>query len=45
MSNKDKYKIVASLNYLKNDFFPQVKDVCPHLEERHEPAAFYFEVI
>ena len=45
LSNKDKYKIVASLNYLKNDFFPQVKEVCPHLEERHEPAAFYFEVI
>ena len=45
LSNSNRYKVIASLNYLAKDYFEELKKVCPHLNEKHEPAAFYFEVI
>ena len=45
LSNSNRYKVVASLNYLAKDYFEELKKVCPHLNAKHEPAAFYFEVI
>ena len=45
LSNSNRYKVIASLNYLAKDYFEELKKVCPYLNEKHEPAAFYFEVI
>ena len=45
LSNSNRYKVIASLNYLAKDYFEELKKVCPHLNVKHEPAAFYFEVI
>ena len=45
LSNSNRYKVIASLNYLAKDYFEELKKVCPHLNAKHEPAAFYFEVI
>ena len=45
LSNSNRYKVIASLNYLAKDYFEELKKVCPHLNAEHEPAAFYFEVI
>ena len=45
LSNSNRYKVIASLNYLAKDYYEEFKKVCPHLNAKHEPAAFYFEVI
>ena len=45
LSNSNRYKVIASLNYLKKDYFENLKKACPYLNQTHEPAAFYFEVI
>ena len=45
LSNSNRYKIIASLNYLKNKYYKDLKEVTPHLNEMHSPGAFYFEII
>lgn len=45
MSNSNRYKIIASLNYLKNNYYKYLKEVTPYLNKTHSPGAFYFEVI
>ena len=45
LSNSHRYKIIASLNYLKNNYYKDFKEVAPYLEKKHEPGSFYFEII
>ena len=45
LSNSNRYKIIASLNYLKNNYYKDLKEVTPYLNKTHSPGAFYFEVI
>ena len=45
MSHSSRYKIICSLNYLKNDFYGDLKKVCPYLNENSEPKSIYIEII
>lgn len=42
--NASKYKVIAALNFLKNNVFLELKKVAPFLEINHEPGAFYFQI-
>ncbi len=45
LSNNPSYRIVAALNYLKNQHYDALKIVCPHLVEEREPGSFYFVTV
>ena len=45
MDHSSRYKIICSLNYLKNDYYVDLKQVCPYLNEKSEPASMYIEII
>ena len=45
LSNSDRYRIVGALNYLKNDYYDELKKVCPYLTIDREPGSFYIEII
>ena len=44
LSNQKRYKIIAALNYLKNDYFNELKEVCPMIETKHQPGSIYLRV-
>lgn len=44
ISNSDRYRIVASLNWLKHNYYDELKEVCPFLETRSEPGSFYLQI-
>lgn len=44
LANSDKYEILLSLNYLKNNYFKTFKDSCPYLENTTEPGSIYLRV-
>lgn len=41
LCNNDQFEVTGSLNYLKNDFFDEVKKTFVHLGEGDEPASFW----
>ena len=45
LGNQSRYKVIASLNLLKNEFFDELKEVCPYIETTRQPGSFYFQVI
>lgn len=45
LSNSSRYQIIASLNYLKHNFFADLKRVAPYLTSSHEPGSIYLKVI
>ena len=45
MDHSTRYKILLSLNLLKNDFFEDLKKNCPYLNENSNPSSVYLEVI
>jgi len=44
LENKARYKIYASLNYLKHKHFNQLKEVCTFLNYVSEPGSFYIKI-
>ena len=44
LANSDKYEILLSLNYLKNNHFETFKNSCPYLENTTEPGSIYLRV-
>ena len=32
------------MNVSKNDFYNQLKDVCPHLNSKSQPSSFYVNI-
>ena len=44
LDNSSRYKIMLSLNLLKYDFYKELKNVCPYLNEKSEPSSFYISV-
>ncbi len=44
MMNSNKYEIYLLLNYLKNNFYNELKKICPYLKEYHEPKSLYLIV-
>ena len=45
LSNNKNYEIIASLNHLKNEYYNDLKRVCPFLSESNEPGSFYFRTM
>tara|TARA_B100000902_G_C27190029_1_gene853417 strand:- start:162 stop:1124 length:963 start_codon:yes stop_codon:yes gene_type:complete len=45
MDHSKRYKILLSLNYLKNDYYSELKNNCPYLNKNSEPSSIYLEVI
>jgi predicted O-methyltransferase YrrM len=45
LSNSNRYRIVASLNYLKNNYFSNLKEIAPYLTLANEPGSIYLEVV
>ena len=44
LANSNKYEILLSLNYLKNNYFENIKNSCPYLENSSEPGSIYLRV-
>ena len=44
LDNSSRYKIMLSLNLLKYDFYKELKNVCPYLNDRSEPSSFYMTI-
>ncbi len=44
LANSNKYEILLSLNYLKNNHFETLKNSCPYLENKTEPGSIYLRV-
>ena len=44
LDNSSRYNIMLSLNLLKHDFYNELKNVCPYLNEKSEPSSFYISV-
>ena len=44
LGNSARYEVVAALNLLKHEHYPELKRVCPYLENHHQPGSFYFRI-
>tara|TARA_B100000287_G_scaffold168700_1_gene159184 strand:- start:1955 stop:2893 length:939 start_codon:yes stop_codon:yes gene_type:complete len=44
LENSSRYSVMLSLNLLKNDFYNQLKDVCPNLNSKSQPSSFYVNI-
>jgi hypothetical protein len=44
LANSNKYEVLLSLNYLKNNYFEIFKNNCPYLENTSEPGSIYLRV-
>lgn len=45
MSFNSQFEVLLSLNYLKNDYYLQLSEVCPFLTEEREPGSFWIRRI
>ena len=45
LSKNSSYEVTASLNYLKNNYYDDLKKICPYLNEHREPGSFYFKIV
>ena len=44
LDNSSRYNVMLSLNLLKHDFYAELYNACPYLNERSEPSSFYISV-
>jgi len=44
LDNSSRYNVILSLNLLKHDFYNELKNVCPYLNDKSEPSSFYISV-
>lgn len=44
LGNSARYEVIAALNRLKHEHYPELQRVCPYLEREYEPGSFYFRV-
>ena len=45
LSCNSQWKVIAAVNMLHNDYYEELKAVCPFLERTHRPASFYIQSI
>jgi hypothetical protein len=43
LSCNDSFKVVCSVNLLKNSYYANLKEVCPMLSEEREPGSFWIQ--
>jgi len=44
LDNSSRYSVILSLNLLKHDFYNELKNVCPYLNDKSEPSSFYISI-
>jgi len=44
LSNKERYEILAALNFLKHNNYSKLKNICPYLTKEREPGSIYFKI-
>ena len=44
LDSTTRYSILFSLNFLKHDFYKDLNNVCPYLNNKSEPSSFYIKV-
>ena len=44
LGNSARYEVIAALNLLKHEHYPELKRVCPYLDSDCQPGSFYFRV-
>ena len=44
LDNSSRYSIILSLNLLKHDFYNELKNVCPYLNDKSEPSSFFISI-
>lgn len=44
LSHSSRYRVVAALNNLKHQHFPELSAICPFLMPEREPGSFYIQV-
>tara|TARA_X000000950_G_scaffold284381_1_gene387370 strand:- start:5049 stop:5993 length:945 start_codon:yes stop_codon:yes gene_type:complete len=45
LSNSNKYEVILSLNFLKNQYFENLSNKCPYLKKSSEPGSIYLKII
>jgi len=45
LSNNNKIEIISALNFLKNNYYDDLKKCCPYLTNNSEPASMYLRII
>jgi hypothetical protein len=45
LTNNNKIEIISALNFLKNNYYNNLKNCCPYLTNDKEPASIYLRVI
>ena len=44
LGNESRYEVIAALSLLKNEFYSDLKRVCPFLTLDRKPGSFYFRI-
>ena len=44
LDNSKRYSVLLALNFLKNDYFVELKKHCPYLIDSTEPGSFYLRI-
>lgn len=44
LDNSNRYSVLLALNFLKNDYFEELKKQCPYLINSTEPGSFYLKI-
>jgi hypothetical protein len=44
LTNNNKIEIISALNFLKNNYFNNLKKCCPYLIKNKEPASIYLRI-
>ena len=45
LTNNNKIEIIAALNFLKHNYYNNLKKCCPYLSSDKEPASIYLKII
>lgn len=45
LSLSNRLEILLAANFLKNNYFYELKKVCPYLKKKNEPSSFYLKVL
>lgn len=45
LTNNNKIEIISALNFLKNNYYKNLKKCCPYLTINNEPASIYLKII
>jgi len=44
LTDTNRYEVIAALNFLKNNYYEKISQICPYLTKDREPSSFYFRI-